>query len=526
MPAPDTDLNRRGRRLFWITLAVITVLRLVVAGEAGLGVDESHYLLYSRYPAWGYFDHPPLVILAALPARLAGESPFAARLGPVLLAALTLALWRLLGLRFHYDEMEIWRGALILYLLPIYHLLSLALMPDALLNLFWCLTLLFFWRAMETGKRYWWLGVGVCAGLAMLSKYHGALLFICLGGYLAASRKNRFWLSRPHPYFAGVVAGLVFLPNILWNRGHDWISYRFQLGHGLGGGWSYSLNKLLEMIGGQMGVASPLVFIFLVAAWLIMLRRREKTEADRFLLWTSLPVFLFFSLAAAGGKILPHWTFVGWWAGALASGRAIQDRLNRSSARRGWRRFWRAGAALALVMIGAMYLTMVFPVIRPLYLAARRASFALHERFPGIRPLEPYRNKYDITNDLYGWAEAGAMVEAIRSRAPRPEKTFIFAHRPFTASQLALYLEPGTVPATLNNRADQYLLWFDAEAHRGWDALFVDHDRYWQGFDRYLPLFERGEPEPVDFEVQRGGHPAHQFRVYRYFNFKGSRQGG
>ena len=68
---------------------------------------------------------------------------------------------------------------------------------------------------------------------------------------------------------------------------------------------------------------------------------------------------------------------------------------------------------------------------------------------------------------------------------------------------------------------------FAAEAETaGWDALFVDHDRYWQGFDRYLPLFERGDPEPVDFEVQRGGHPAHQFRVYRYFNFKGSRQGG
>ncbi len=525
MADKPTELTRRFRLRFWFVLAAVTGLRLAVAGTAGLGVDESHYLLFSRHPAWGYFDHPPLVILAALPARLLVESPFTARLGPILLAAATLALWRAWALRMGREEAGIWRGALILHLLPIYHLLSLALMPDAPLNLFWCLALYSAWRATGEGRWRWWLAAGAAGGLAALSKYHGALLIPCLAGYLAASRKNRFWLARPQPYLAALTAAAIFLPNILWNQSHDWISYRFQLGHGLGGRWSPSIGNVLEMVGGQLGAASPLVFVFLIAGWAVLAGKRDKSESDRFLLWTSLPVFAFFALTSAGGKILPHWTFVGWWAGALAAGEVFRERLLCSRRAGGWRKLWRWGAGVALALIAAMYLTMVFPVIRPVYRAARSVSLAVNRRFPAIEPLGPYRNKYDITNDLYGWPEAGAKTEQIRARTERPEKTFVFAHRPFTASQLALYLEPGTAITTLNPRPDQYRLWFDADAHRGWDAIFIDHDRYWQGFDRYLRLFESGDSEPVEFTVYRGGHPAHRFRVYRYFNFKGRPEG-
>ena len=54
------------RTSFWCLLAAFTVFRLMMINIFGLGVDESHYLLYARKLAWGYFDHPPMVAFLAV----------------------------------------------------------------------------------------------------------------------------------------------------------------------------------------------------------------------------------------------------------------------------------------------------------------------------------------------------------------------------------------------------------------------------------------------------------------------------
>ncbi len=524
MATGDHNLTARWRRCFWVLLAAATLLRLALAGRAGLGVDEAHYLVYSRYPAWGYFDHPPLVLLAALPLRLAGESPFTARLGPILLAAVTLIVWREWARKIYPPE-AVWRGVVLLYLLPLYHLLSLALMPDAILNLFWCLTLFLFCRALRGEGGGWWLAAGAAGGLAALSKYHGVLLAPCLAGYLICSKRHRRRFGQAGPYLAALAGAAVFLPNIIWNWRHQWISYRFQLGHGMGGGWSFTFNKFFAALGGQLGVASPIVFLIFVASLIVLLRKKAKSESDRLLLWTSLPVFGFFILAGSGGKILPHWTFPGWWAGALAAGGVLSARLADPRTARRWRRWYRAGAGLALFMVAGMYIGMAFPILPPLYRGARAVSIRLHEIVPAVRPLEPFDHNLDITNDLYGWPEAAGQMEKIRAEMPRPERTFIFAHRPFTASQLAAELPLQTVVTTLHPRPDQYLLWFEAADHEGWDALFIDHDRYRRDYETYLPLFAGGNPEPIEFIARRGEQTAHVFRVYRYSGFRGRRPG-
>ncbi|MCJ7776332.1 MAG: hypothetical protein MUP08_08090, partial [Desulfobulbaceae bacterium] len=42
-------------------------------GSFALGTDESHYVLFSRHLAWGYFDHPPMVAFLAALTTLAGD---------------------------------------------------------------------------------------------------------------------------------------------------------------------------------------------------------------------------------------------------------------------------------------------------------------------------------------------------------------------------------------------------------------------------------------------------------------------
>ena len=51
----------REHRNAWIVVAIVTVLRLVLIGQVGLGDDEAYYWEWSRRLSSSYYDHPPVV---------------------------------------------------------------------------------------------------------------------------------------------------------------------------------------------------------------------------------------------------------------------------------------------------------------------------------------------------------------------------------------------------------------------------------------------------------------------------------
>jgi len=408
--------------------------------------------------------------------------------------------------------------------MPFQHLLMLALLPDSTLNVFWCSTLLASWYAMRDGKWLAWVLVGLLFGGALLSKYHAVLLPVSLLCYIVASPSRRYWLGRIQPYVAVLIGLLIFMPNILWNAQHNWISYAFQLSRG--GSGHFSLGKLLAVFGGQMGVWSPVIFGLLIAALIVLARESPLSESDRFVFWTSLPVFVFFCGIGTFGRILPHWPSVGWWAGSIAVISVVLRKVsNRDKVGIRWRRWCVAAAVTGFVMISFMYVALFRPILGPLYVQARNISLKLHQRFPSLEPLEPFRTKYDITNALFGRDQVGERVEAIRAEMPFPERTFVFCRHFFATSQLAVYLHPETVATSLRNRFNQYRFWFSAEDHMGWDALFVVDEGYFNKSRRYLPLFNQMDPEPIRIRVFRKGQLAQVWNVYRHYGFKGRFEG-
>lgn len=514
------------RRAFWMLWVASTLARLLVAGQFGLSIDESHYVLYARHLAWGYFDHPPVVGFLGALTSLLGHSVFFYRLGPVVCSAASILLLRRLALALYRDERVALGAQVLLLFMPMGHLIAVALLPDATLNVFWCGAMLAAWRALQGGRWRDWIVMGLLFGGAMLSKYHGVLIPLCLGAYVLASPAQRHWLRSPKPYAAGLLGALVFLPNIVWNARHEWISYAFQLAHGHGRHAGLKLSKILVAFGGQFAAASPVIFGLLVAGFIVLVRTRPVREADRFVLWTSLPVFVFFLFMGMRGAILPHWTYVGWWTGSIGlsavAWSAINDAGDERRAMR-WRRWTRAGVISSSVLILLMYGALLLPVAQPAYRWAGRMSEHLHARFPSIPVLGPFRPAYDPTNDLYGWDQIAREVEEIRKTMPHPEKTFVFCHLFYTVSQLTVFLDPETPSTTLGTRVNQYHLWFDPAEHVGWDALLVDEDRL-PDARRYGPLFRDVDPEPARITVNRRGEIAHSIRVYRYYGFDGHRQ--
>ncbi len=92
--------------------------------------------------------------------------------------------------------------------------------------LWWVLTAYFAVRLFKSGDRRWWLAIGAALGFGLETKY--AIVFF-IAGLLAAlllTRARRDFLNGW--FWAGVaVALLIFLPNLIWQIRHDFISYQF-----------------------------------------------------------------------------------------------------------------------------------------------------------------------------------------------------------------------------------------------------------------------------------------------------------
>ncbi|HLY80760.1 MAG TPA: glycosyltransferase family 39 protein, partial [Caulobacteraceae bacterium] len=76
--------------VFAAVLLGATIVRLAAAALIPLTEDEAYYRLWSMRPAFGYFDHPPMIAWWVwLGRQIAGDTPLGVRLVPVLGTALT-----------------------------------------------------------------------------------------------------------------------------------------------------------------------------------------------------------------------------------------------------------------------------------------------------------------------------------------------------------------------------------------------------------------------------------------------------
>jgi hypothetical protein len=510
--------QRTARTFFWVLVAAATIFRLLISGCFEFSTDEAHYVLYSRHLSWGYFDHPPMVgFLGALTGAL-GHGEWFMRLGPVLCWMVSLILLRGLALAIYGDERVSALCALILAFLPVEQLTGIALLPDATLNVFWCAGMLAGWHAVQEGKWRHWLLAGVCTGGAMLSKYHGVLMPLSFCLAVLFSRRGRRTLLSPWPYAAAVTAFLVFLPNILWNASHDWISYAFQLSHG-GGSGRFDIGKLLKVVGGQMAVGSPVLAGMLPVAWFQMLGGKgNRPDGDRYVAWFGVVVFGFFCAIGLFGKMLPHWTAVGWWAGALGIAAVVVRRLDDESTK--WRRWFSSGVVTAGLMSATLYGAVAFPLAPVLHERVSALSKRYGEHCRLLPDPGPFKPEYDLANDVFGWKESAVRIDGIRMGMPNPGRTFIATHKFFSLSQLLVYMPESIHGTSLRERLSQYSLWFDQEQHRGWDALFVDENHQFVGPGRYSERFERVDQSPVEITTSRHGFPSHILRVYRCYGYK------
>ncbi|MDR3244377.1 MAG: glycosyltransferase family 39 protein, partial [Elusimicrobiota bacterium] len=220
---------------FWAINVFSFILRLSFIGQAGLTTDEAHYWVYSKFLSLSYFDHPPLIgYIIKISTFIFGNTAFGVRFPAVLIFFFAAWIFYLCVQKL-FDDKTALVGVILLNILPVFSVLgSVIALPDSPLALFWLLSIYIFIITLETKNDNYWYLIGITMGLALLSKYNAIMIPISIFIFLLLSKKNRFWFKHKEPYFALIIAFIIFSPVIIWNIENNWASFGFQLRHGFG----------------------------------------------------------------------------------------------------------------------------------------------------------------------------------------------------------------------------------------------------------------------------------------------------
>jgi 4-amino-4-deoxy-L-arabinose transferase-like glycosyltransferase len=318
-----------GRRGLLLLLG-LTALRLALAAILPLTPDEAYYWLWSRHVQPGYYDDAPLIaVWIKAGTALFGATPLGVRLfSPLGALAGSLLLWQA-GNDFFSNRTD-HPGLVAALLLNATLLLgagAIITTPDTPLLLFWTATLAALARWHKTGDDRWWLAAGAAGGLAMDAKYTGLLIFAAAGLSLLTDQRGRAVLRRPWPWLGMLIGLVLFMPVLIWNARHHWVSLLKQGGRTAHLDLSHAGLHLADLILGQFGLATPLIAVLLVLG---TLRASRAGDAGLRLLALSvvLPALIFLEHSLSG-VVQGNWPAILYPGAALASAGTLGGRSRR-----------------------------------------------------------------------------------------------------------------------------------------------------------------------------------------------------
>ena len=486
-----------------IVLAVLAagaIMRFLLAESIGLGVDESYAVAVARVWSLSYFDHPPLHFwLVGAVAKLArSESREVVRLPFVLcFAATTWCLFRLTARLFGERA-----GAVAAVVLNVSAVFSIStggwVLPDGPLMALMTGSALMLASVLfdeAPSRPVWrWLGAGLLAGLAMLTKYHGVFLLAGTFLFLLTSAPHRRWLRTPGPWLGALVAAACFSPVIVWNARHGWVSFAFQGGRV--GESGLHVGPMLANIAGQAAWVLPWIWLPLVVAAAAAARRGPADAARWFLLCLGAGPVLLFTLIALGGHVgLPHWQAPGYLLLIPLLAASVQRRLEAGD--RAARR-WLLGSALGFLLLVSV-------------LGTHTATGWLAKVFPSAFA------KGDPTADAVDWR---LLRTALTQRGLLPLDGFVAAPSWIQAGKAAYGIGPGTPVLCLC--ADPHHFYYAAVDSTFLGANAVIIKKVKPGDDvvaEFSPYFEQILPVDV-IPVTRGGQVVMEVAVYRAKGFR------
>jgi Dolichyl-phosphate-mannose-protein mannosyltransferase len=402
-------------RAVYAVAAAAFLGRLALFAGLELYADEAYYWTWSLRPAFGYFDHPPMVAYLAwlggwLPGELGLRVPFA-------LCGALVVVFAAYAARALTDRPQApLAAALLAATMPMLTLGGALALPDAPLEAAFAAAT---WLLLRARGRAWLL-VGVAAGVALLSKYSAGLFAVSVLLAALFEPALRAELRTRWPWLGAVVATLIFAPCLAWNAAHGFVSLGFQLSHAVGGRRG---GAFPEFLGAVIAGVGPVV----LATAAVFLARTPTGPARRLLAVSAVPLAVTGAIAL-GSRVHANWPVLVY-PGLCAAAGAFAATLTARSAR---------------MVVGAS-------VVLGIGLAV---VYGVELRVPRL-----FRPNASPIEQFHGWREA---LPAVR-RAMGEPVPFVAPSNYQVAAQLAYYGGFRRFGPTFSRRS-QFDVWNDAPA--------------------------------------------------------------
>ena len=394
--------NKIDKYIGWL-LIISVIVRGFLAAFIEFGNDEVYYWTYAMYPDWSHFDHPAMVgwMMQIFSLNLLFDSEFALRLSSVIFMTVDTFIIYKLGCLIKGKLTGLYAALLYTASFYAFVITGIFIMPDTPMMLFVLLSFYCFlssFRAPEEKGGAMLLG-GLFAGLAILSKYSAAFIWVGVGLYVLLYDRKQ--LKNKYLYLAALITAVCALPILIWNLQNDFISFTFH-------GDRVSLfgipkpGVFLGEILGELGYNNPINYVLIIIALVAFFKGKKYLDSTsvRLLLCFALPfigVFWFFSLMR---ETLPHWSAPAFSLLLLFPASYFADKQQITD----------GNVKLPKSIIATLSLLVVILVFGVLEIKTGIVPLRFGERANSVR----YYGEGDFTTTIYGWRSIKDDFQRIR----------------------------------------------------------------------------------------------------------------
>lgn len=424
--------------------------------------DEFNYLSSGDHLAWGYVDQPPLLpFLVRVSREVLGDSLRAIRFLPALVISLTVILTALIAREFEGRRFALILTAVTLVIAPMYLSDASLVTTNCLEPLLWMGCAYFAVLAVKRDVRYW-LWFGVVAGLGLQEKYSIAIFGFSIVAGLLLTKERRVLFNR-WLLIGGLIAFLIFLPNLIWNFQNDWPF--LQLMRNIRADNRDVQLSLVEFMAQQILLIHPLnAPVWLTGLFGLLLSKR--LQPFRFLGWSYLiSLTSFIVLKGKNYYLAPIYPML------LAAGAVLIEALILRL-----RQFWLEPVMVLLLLAGGAYLA---PLVVPVLTVDRFISYmnSLPFKLPRTEHSHEGASLPQHYADQFGWEELTAMTAVAWSRLTPDERNDcgIFAQNYGQAGAIDFFGPRYGLPPALSGH-QTYFLW-GPRGYSGNCMIVIDDDK-------------------------------------------------
>ncbi|MFL6209630.1 MAG: ArnT family glycosyltransferase [Pyrinomonadaceae bacterium] len=420
------------------------VIHLLTNSHYGYFRDELYYIACGEHLAWGYADQPPLIAVVVRGTRaLLGDSLFALRLPAALVGALLAFVAGLIVRELGGRRFALVVAALAIIIAPVYLYLHTVLTMNAFEPLCWTLCAYLVVLIIKYDRPRLWPVFGLVAGLGLLNK-HSMLTFgfsIVLSLLLTPARKYLFskWLV-----LGGLIAAVIFLPNVVWEMRHDWATVEVLRNAAV------NQNLPLSPFGfftGQLQLMHPLTLpVWLGGLYYYLFARAGRPYRALGFAY----VILFVLFVVLKGKIYYLAPAYPWlFAGGAVAWEQVVAYLHRP---------WLKPVTVALLLAGGI---VTAPLMLPMLPVETYRAYA---RTLGVEGVKTEKLAFGALPqhfaDMFGWPELTATVADVYHRLPPREqgRCAIFARNYGEAGAIDFFGPRYGLPKSIGKHQN-YWLW-------------------------------------------------------------------